>query len=385
MPLTLNDWFCMKDNRFSFLPELPADANLVFCHNQLINDDILNSIQMRFATNKPIKMLIFGDWGVGKTHLMHHIRWWLEQHHADYPAHPVLIEIGDITKKSRFNEIVRPFLDAMGLDFLVQLVHDYRGIQPNVSQALRTHGISSHVAEAFNKILLSSPGQAPVDLVVQAFEYLKGRKVSGQASAGLSQPLDQSQDFVDVLNSIGEMYRVVHHYRILFIADEAARLENVEADEATQSHWVNANKLVFGAGNNSFGFIYTVSGKQQRDLPRAIWDPQIQNRLGDNSFSLDTLATNDVETYLSNLITEFIDWNKVQTLIDDGTIPSDSYARESYPFTADAKAHFLDYFGRTQENAKPRDISTKLDEVAFLAGKQNKRLIDRACLENRNM
>lgn len=384
MPLTIAEWFCLKEDRSSFRPRLPADKSFVFCHNEIIQNDILNSIQMRFATNDPIKMLIYGDWGVGKTHLMYHIQWWLEKNRNEYPAFPVLIEIGDITKKSRFDEIVRPFLDELGLDFLVKLVHDYRGKYANVHQALREAGVTAHVAEAFNKILLSSPGQAPVELVMLAFDYLKGRKVVG-AGAGLGSPLDQSRDFVDVLTAIGEMYKTVHGHRMLFIADEAARLESVEADEAAQSHWVNANKLIFDDRNQSFGFVYTVSGKQRGELPRAIWEPQVQNRLGNNEFHLETLQIQDVEKYLVSLLAEFVDHEKVQRLLSAGEIARENYIAEKYPLTSESWAEFVDYFNRAQENAKPRDISQRLDEVAFLASKQRKRLIDTECLRQGNM
>lgn len=173
MPITLADWFCMKDGRSSFIPRLPEDARLVFCHGQLINDDILSSIQQCFATDDPIKMLLYGDWGVGKTHVLYHIKWWLEQNAADYPAELVIIDIGDIAKKSRFDSIVGPILNKLGLAFLIQLVHDYRGVEPNVAQGLKTGGVEANVADAFNKILLSTPGQAPVELVTQTFEYLK--------------------------------------------------------------------------------------------------------------------------------------------------------------------------------------------------------------------
>jgi len=379
MPLILGDWFCMKGGRSSFLPELPKDASLVFCHDDVIKDRIITGIEMRFATKKPIKMLIYGDWGVGKTHLTYHIRWWLEQNKNDYPAYPIIIEIGDITRKSRFDEIVRPFLDALGLDFLISLVHAYRGKEPNVAKALRDKGVASHIAEAYNKILLSSPGQPPVDLVVQSFEFLKGRKVASHATMGFSQPLDQSQEFYQVLLAVGEMYRTVNDgQRLLFIADEAAKLENVEADEATEYHWVTANKLIFDDQNSSFGFIYTVSGKQEKNLPRAIWDPQIQNRLGpNNAHRLDTLATNDIDTYLTKLLNEFIDRNRVQGLVDSGAIESSLFDPQTYPFTSDARARFLDYFDRNLQDAKPRDISQKLDELGFLAGKKGKRLISK--------
>jgi hypothetical protein len=385
MLATLNEWFYMKEGRSSFLPRIPEDARLVFCHQETIHGDIIRSIEKRFATQKPIKMLIWGDWGVGKTHLTYHIRWWLEENQINYPAYPILIEIGDITKKSRFDEIVRPFLDRLGIDFLIKLVHDYRGLQPNVALSLRDKGVASHIAEAFNKMLLSSPGQAPVELVSQTFEYLKGRKIPGQASVGLS-PVEQSQDFVDILTSIGEMYRAVHNgKRILFIADEAAKLDAVDADEATKNHWLTANKLIFDDRNQSFGFIYTVSGKTVNTLPQAIYEDQIQNRIGHNVFGLMTLATADVETYLKDLLNEFIDWEKVDAAVAQGEIPSAEYSRDTYPFSPKAKEQFIDYFNRAQEDSKPRDISERLDDLAFLALKKNQRYISSEMLNAEGM
>lgn len=386
MPITLNEWFCMREGRSSFLPRLPVDARLVFCHKDLIDDDIITSIEKRFATKKPIKMLIHGDWGVGKTHLVYHICWWLDQHKDDYPAYPVVIEIGDIAKKSRFDEIVRPLLDELGLDFLIKLVHQYRGQEPNVANTLRAKGIASHVAEAFNKILLSSPGQPPVDMVSQTFEYLKGRKVPGAANIGLGQPIDQSQDFVDILTAVGEMYQTVNGgTRILFIADEATKLESVEGDEATQNHWMTANKLIFDDRNQSFGFIYTVSGKQASQLPQAVWDPQIQNRLGQNVFRLDTLKTPDVKTYLSNLLNDFLDWETIESLVASKEISPELYDRKTYPLTSDAMSRFVEYFDRAQENSKPRDISERLDDLAFLAIKRKQRVITNELLDAKDM
>jgi hypothetical protein len=182
MAFTFQDWFCMKPGRNSFLPMIPGDASLIFCHDQIWGHDILASIEAAFAKDEPIKMLIYGDWGVGKTHMLYHIRWWLERHAAEYPVTPIIIEIGDLTKVSRFDEVSRPFLDKIGLDETIKLVHDYRGLRPNVPNALRDAGVSAQVAEAFSKLLLSSPGSPPAPLVSQAFEYLKGRDLGRSAA-----------------------------------------------------------------------------------------------------------------------------------------------------------------------------------------------------------
>lgn len=386
MSFTLRDWFSMKDGRDSFRPRLPHDRDLVFCHDKILHDDVLMSIERSFATNEPIKMLIYGDWGVGKTHLTHHICWWLDQNKTDYPAHPLLIEIGDITKKSRFDEVIRPFMDTLGVHYLVELVSDYRGYKPNVAEGLKAAAVSSHIAEAFAKFLLSSPGQTPNQLVLAAFEYLKGRQPGAAGtSAGLAVQLDQSRDFYDVLLALGEMHQVVHGHRLLFIADEAAKLQAVEADEACQSHWVNVSKLIFDDANDKFGFIYTISAVRTNQLPLALFEPQIRNRLGSNAFELKSLAPNDVSDYLSKLVNAFIDRTTVESLVSSGEIAEADYDWDAYPFTVAARTRFQDHYDRNQADSKPRDISRRLDELAFIAGKQGKRLIDDDCLARMQM
>lgn len=385
MPFTYQDWFCMKSGRNSFLPKIPEDAKLIFCHGDVLQSEILSSIEASFARNEPIKMLVYGDWGVGKTHVLYHVCYWLETNRADYPAKTLVIEIGDLTRASRFNEVVRPFLDRFGLDEIIKLVHDYRGIESNVVQALRDAGVSAHIADAFSKLLLSAPGSPPAPLVVAAFDYLKGRNLGKAGSAaGLGEELEQSKDFYDVLLSIGEMYKAVHKCRLLFIADEAAKLEAVEEDMATQQHWLTTNKLIFADENRTFGFIYTISGRRS-DLPRALFEPQIQNRLGDNVFELPNLQIQDVESYFRALVDSFVDKTAVEELVAKGVISKADYDWDCYPFTAPAKSEFIDYFNRTSEDAKPRDISKKLDAVAFVAGKKGKRLIDEDCLRAKNM
>src|SRR5438046_2443563 len=132
MPTTLREWFCLRPRRDNFKPQVVRDRNLFFCHEDQLQEEILRSIEMRFAANEPVKMLIHGDWGVGKTHTAHHICWWLETNANDYPAKTVMIEIGDITERSRFDVLVRPFLDELGLDFLIDLAQRYLNLKTNV-------------------------------------------------------------------------------------------------------------------------------------------------------------------------------------------------------------------------------------------------------------
>jgi len=386
MAIQLQDWFCLKAGRDNFKPSNIQDSELILCHYQLVTDEILSSIEQRFAGKEPVKMLLYGDWGVGKTHTINHIRWWLEQRRNDYPASVVMIEIGDITKSTRFNSIVQPFMNKMGLATLIRLVHDYMSSVGGVIEGLKSADVSPRVAEAFNKMLIAPPGQTPPQVVQIAFDYLEGEtKLPGVAATmGFGPPLTESVDLYSVLLAIGVMHRKVHGHQLIFVADEATRLEAVDTDEATQAHWVNANKLIFDDKNKTFGFIYTISGKR-RDLPQAIFEPQLQNRLGDNAFEMKNLEPADVNSFLNGLRDAFVDRTRVEQLVGDGTISAADYSWDQYPFTAGGRNEFVDHFGRAQENAKPRDITNKLNDVAFVAAKSSRRLIDSADLRRARM
>ncbi len=382
---TLKEWFCLKDSRHNFKLRVREDAKLVLCHNEEIDNLIIGSIERRFAANEPIKMLIFGDWGVGKTHTAYHIGWWLEEHKAEYPAKTIMIEVGDLERKSRFDVLVRPFLEEIGIDSLIELAAEYQRMNGNTVKALRDAGVPEYIAATLSKFNLAVPGVTPPQVVTDAFQILQGRKPgAGFASSGLGFQLSESKEFFYVLYAIGEMYRSVRGHRLVFIADEAARLDEVGNDEATLAHWIAANRDIFDDKNNTFGFIYTLTGKANR-LPRAIWDPQIQNRIGQNAFELRNLARPDVEHFLQRLIDELVDKAAVTALVDGKSIDPSQYAAEAFPFTKSAHEEFIEFFQRSQENAKPRDICDRLDLLGFIAIKSNARLIDESCLRKANM
>lgn len=385
MAIELQDWFCLRAGRDNFKPHNVLDSKLVLCHTETVSDELLSSIEQRFASKETIKLLIFGDWGVGKTHAINHICWWLDQNRAEYPARTVMIEIGDITKTSRFDAIVRPFLDKIGLDPLIQLVHEYMKATGDVVKALKTSEVSPQVAEAFNKFLMAPPGQTPPQVTQFAFDYLKGQKLPTTAAAmGFGPTLTESVDLYSVLLAIGVMHKRVHNQQIIFVADEAAKLEWVDNDDATRSHWVNANKLIFDDKNKVFGFIYTISAKR-KDLPLALYDLQLQNRLGDNIHEIKNLAPADVGAFLEKLRGEFVDKSKVDKLVADGKLDAAEYSWDWFPFTEAGRREFIDFYSRDQGNAKPRDITNKLNDVAFIAAKSGKRLIDPDCLRKARM
>ena len=182
--------------------------------------------------------------------------------------------------------------------------------------------------------------------------------MSAAAQIGLGERIDQSQELYSVLAAIGRMVREVNGKQLLLIADEAAKLEAVSDGDATEAHWMSVNRLIFDDNNDNFGFIYTLSGKSRNSIPSVLSDPQVENRIGkENYIQLLPLPPSDVSSFLARLTQEFINLNCVNALLDGGEIQRTGFVQQAYPFTQDALREFVDFFARSQENSKPRDIT----------------------------
>ena len=381
----LNSWFYLADNRRSFKPHPMQDRKVMFCHED-VEENIRIAIEKAYALGETVKLLLWGDWGVGKTHTLRHIDYWLAQRSEQYPAKTVFVEIGDVAKNSSFQVIHKDLLDGIGLEKLVELAFGYMREGGDLIVGLERIGIPNSIRQAFNKLYVATPGAAPPELVVTAWNYLRGDDVGTKGAAlGLPRKLTDGKEFYYVLAALGHMIQFVDKRQLLFLVDEAAKLEAVSAIQEMERHWVNVNKLIFDQDNSYFGFVYTVSGKGSDDIPPALFEPQIENRLGNRKIELRNLPPEGVRSFLQKLTSSFIDFARAESDSTAGLLQNQEYDRDRSPFDPAAYERFVEYFQRSQENSKPRDISDRLDDAAFYALKADKRLIDNQVLDQLNL
>ena len=101
-------------------------------------------------------------------------------------------------------------------------------------------------------------------------------------------------------------------------------------------------------------------------------------------FHLVNLSEVESQEFVRKLIDQFVDKAAVEKLVEDGELGSD-YNPDTYPFTPAAYDRFIDYWKRNSEDAKPRDITDQMTDAAFIAMRQNSRLIDEGALEGAGM
>jgi hypothetical protein len=378
MPRTTTEWFFLRDGRKSFKPHPLRDREMFFCH-QDVQQSILASVEQAYALGTPIKLILWGDWGVGKTHTLRHLDYWLEQHAGDYPTRTIYVEIGDLDAKSSFAAIHSDLLEEIGLQTVIRWVHEYVRLKGSVLAGLESIGVPMHIREVVNRFLMTAPGTAPTEVVTAAWQYLRGEG-NRAPNVGIASTMTEGKDFYQVLASLGHLCEAVEGKKLLFMVDEAAKLDDAGLNATMERHWVNVNKLIFDQDNTYFGFIYTVSGKTAKALPKAIYESQIQNRLGANRLlQLRTLEPGDVRLFLSSLFERLIDQPAVLQSSDVTT--ASGFGISTFPFTAPAFDEFVAFFQRAQQDSKPRDIADRLDSAAFDAFRKNRRLIDEDSLQ----
>ena len=372
---TLREWFGLKEGRRSFVVEPSRDGNLLFCHQQTV-EKLVELIRFAFATEQPLKALVVGDYGIGKTHTLRYLQHWFSAHATDYPAKPVYAEFGDVNRKSRFDVLQRHLLDQISLNEVIRLVHSFLRADRHLDQLLVEIGVSADVSTAFTQFLGVVPGNPPTDAARGAWDFLRGASVAKRVSLAVTDSqIMESRDFISVLKVIGELYQRVDQEWLVFLVDEANKLDETEDDAPTAAHWRSAHRMIYDIENLSFGWIYTAAVVQDQ-LPYTLERPEVYDRITvQRHLTLYSVPAQSISNYLSRMRDSIVDYDLVREVQKAGELNSD-FQWETYPYTKSAFESVVAYWERNAELATPRSLSENLQIQAYVAMKNGKRLID---------
>jgi Cdc6-like AAA superfamily ATPase len=357
---TMQSWFGLKAEHQDFSIETDADAKQFFARQEL-DEDLMAKLRRSFRTGNPPKLVLYGDWGWGKTHTLRHMEYKISTS-ADFPAIVVFVELPDITAKSTFQVAHSALLDALGLKRVQEWVLLYRTRHSeNAFELIRVFTQSDDIARAFENLL--SPGAGSQI----AWDWLRGISVSaGDARlAGLSPGLSQSTHFVKVLQMFGRLARDVEEKVLVFMLDEAAKLDFVSNPDAV-NHWLNAFKLLADQQTKEVGFIVSGSWTDVNDMALPLQDPQVAGRFGDpNYVLLRPLDEEDTETFVISLLQEWIDPTRREEIIAASVDQADGeeVTDKTFPFTKPGLELTVQYACRQGGYTTPRDIQVTLDNL----------------------
>lgn len=357
---TMQSWFGLKQEHQDFSIETDADAQLFFARHEL-DDQLQAIVRKSFRTGNPPKMVLFGDWGVGKTHTMRHLEFVIE-HTEEFPAIVIFVELPDITGKSTFQVAHAAFLDALGFERAKRWVLQYQTRHPtDAHDLIRDFTQSGDIASAFSNMLAFGEGSRI------AWDWLRGSPLSaGDARlAGLPPGLTQSNHLVKVLQMFGRFAQEVDGKLLVFMLDEATKLGYVTNPDAV-NHWLNAFKLLAEKETKEVGFVVSGSWVDPDDMALPLQDQQVVTRFGEpNYIALQRLDEEDTKVFMSALLDEWIEPAKREAVITSFGSESDgeSITSGTFPFTEEGLNVAVQYACRQGGYTTPRDIQVTLDEL----------------------
>jgi Cdc6-like AAA superfamily ATPase len=357
---TMATWYGLKDGRKDFTVENEGDAKLLFARATL--DEQLQAILRKsFRTGNPPKMVLYGDWGVGKTHTLRHIEYVIAAN-TEYRAQCVFIELPDITARSTFEVAHAALLDALGLErtktWMIQYQTKY---QSRAREFIQKETQSEDISRAFASLI----GYG--DSARMCWDWLRGVNLSSTdaRSVGLPPSLDQSNQLVSVLRMLGRLSSDIEDKLLILMIDEAIKLADVTNGDAI-AHWRNAFKILSDRETKELGFIVSATFNDPEDMPRMLQDQQIRSRFGpDHYILLNNFGPEEANEFTCGLVQNWVDASRRDALLAEFAqeIENEPILDTSFPFTAPALQVFVDYACRNGGITNPRDLQSSLDTV----------------------
>ena len=375
---TMRDWFGLKADHNDFAIETDENARLFFARHEL-HDKLQSMLRRSFRTGNPPKLVLYGDWGVGKTHTMRHIEYKIDQS-DEFPAKVVFKELPDITKKSTFQVAHASLLDALGFETAQEWIHQLMGKDRAYEAKIQEWTQSGDIAAAFATLL----GRG--DSSRAAWDWLRGVPLSASDSraAGLGAALSQSNEFVRVLRLLGRVCRIVEDRMLIFMLDEATKLDSIQDQDAI-NHWVNAFKLISDQQTKEIGAIISISCVDVDNMAVPLQDEQVQTRFGESHYiELETMGDDETKEFVSALLSEWVDSTKRATLVSSYETERDceDVDETSFPFTLDGLEFAVRFACRNGGMSRPRDIQQTLDDLLNRAIDEDRHILSSAYVQS---
>jgi hypothetical protein len=376
---TMQEWFGLKDEHRDFTIDYDVDSRLFFARHAL-NEQLLAMLRRSFRTGNPPKLVLYGDWGVGKTHTMRHIEYVIGTN-ADFPASVVFVELPDIGGKSTFQVAHGALLDALGIDQARNWLLKYQAIYGDESRdRIQKATQSGDIAMAFANLTgFGDAGRI-------AWDWLRGDHLSAAEArlVGLPPSLEQSTQFVKVLQMFGVLSREAENKLLVLMLDEATKLDYIANPDAN-NHWLNAFKLIADSQTKEIGFIVSGSWVDPDDMAQPLRDQQVVTRFGESNYiRLNNLDETETADFISALLSEWVNPARREEIVEAFGAQADGEVIDSkcFPFTASGLELAVMWACRRGGYTTPRDIQQTLDDLLNRAIDEHRHILSNAYVQS---
>lgn len=389
MKKSMDSWFFMRSgfDTFQMLPD--QHRRFLFGGREREKRDLLlKDIEDAVYSMDGHKAVVFGDYGRGKTHMCFNLVYEIER--RGDAILPIYIKCSSYGSKEPFYSFFRELITALTSTELHDIADEYaRRVQrkeaPRIEDIVHSEDVALVLAKGLTAI--------EPDYIKNSMRWLGGEpKVDlGWISKALRPQLTDSREFGAVMRGLSHMIRTVRGKVPVYLVDEAERFrEIVNAD--TLAAWTAAMRELTEL--TKVGLVFFVGAMTRNDLPTILLLDEIKRRIGVvNYVDFQNPSREQMREFLLELFATGIRKGEVPADHRDVTpeaargsdIPkelsaltggSNSDALETYPFTPEAFAEFVEQVSTGDAANKPSEVLKRVQKVAQRAMRADTHVID---------
>ncbi len=393
MTKTMDAWCFMRNGFETFRLEPDRHRQFLFgTRERRQRDYLLGEIEGAGYSGEGHKAVVFGDYGLGKTHMCHNLCYRID--HSDLRVLPVYIKCSAYKAKDPFQSFFRELVTRIPSQEMNKVATEYvrrmqRGEVAHLGDVVRLEDIA----------LVMSKGLSAVDndSVRNSMRWLGGEaKVPmGLVSQALKPQLDDSQEFGAVMRGLVHMFKTIDGKVLLYLIDEAERFQDI-SNVDSYAQWVaSLRELTEIVG---VGLMFFIGAKTRNQLPTILVLDEIVRRIGVANY---TEFQNPSRDELKDFLLELL-----ATLIRKGEVPephrlslppeaqnsdvpdelrqitgNDQERLACYPFDPEAFSEFIQQVAAGDLSSKPSEVLIRLQKAAQRAMRNDARTIDSRIVE----
>jgi hypothetical protein len=366
------DWFCLKEGRdnYSIVPE--RDQAFLFGEAEW-RDQIEEALRISLVLKEPVRLVWWGQYGIGKTHRMLYMRHVIERDKMSFL--PVYVVSRDVVDKSGFERLHYDLVNNLGHQEMRALVASYlKKIELGQSKAELFDRITAvaDVANAMRRL-----GDSEDEISTAAWRFLTGQELAKEqlAFAKVSKSeMDSSVEYAATLKCLATVIQREKGQQLLYLIDQVEALSKITNRNA-EAAWIETFRSILDLPN--VGIVLCIGAERMEGIPTIVVAPEIVSRFKQNNYlQIPAYEQQVAADFLKGLLAAWTDGAKLDETIKHHELDKlQGFDRRSYPFTGPAFEVFCRYLTVDPRLAKPREIIERLNKATVNAYMRQDRLI----------
>lgn len=334
-PPSLGTWFRLKDPaRAGFEIDPASDAQL-WCGPEAERSNLLTALLDGLSHSAP-KLIFYGEYGTGKTHALHHCQYVLYNNPLwKGRVHCVRVDWSGFTRRTRFSDLYRETMRAIGQDLVAKLIRMHFAASPptklegDLAEMLHTDQDLNRVLDAMHNGAGFWTGSR-TELFAYAWRWLTCLSVTQSQRNRLNVAATLLEEasptrLVKLLRLWGRLLRIYEDKRLIILFDEAEQADVLRRNSDASNSFTSAIRGLYDREQSDIGVLLAFFGDtlHENGLVRPDTDSRIDH--GRQVFAFGPLSTPAKRL-------EFLD----RVLTSLGTVPL------PYPFDSAARVFFAE-------------------------------------------